>query len=411
LAAVGDARFESALTEVLGPAADAVLEQVRTTPGSAFVGGWVRDVLLGRRSDDVDITTPDSDRFVDRLRPAARNAILMDETRRTWRVTFGGGCWVDVTELKGPTLEEDLLARDLRVNAMGWAPGRGFLDPTGGLDDLFDRPRRLHLVSPTALADDPLRALRVWRFALQLDAEPEVEIPADFDLSGVAPERTRAELRQILDHVDASFGLHGLQEAGLLHQLLPGTPRVEVHRTADVVCAARAGPSLRRCWEHVGDLRAAVGLGWLCGPEGLEQALLVRRWPRQIARAAVSTAEQVGRQPSIEEIGADLVRWTCQTAFALLGLGAQATDPEAIVARYVEALDAAPGSRNPKALPIPPVPAPLVSAAEVRDTLGLSPGPRLGTVLSEMTVRQLDGRISDETEAREFLRGPGQALD
>jgi len=388
---------------VLGVHADPVLEQVRATPGSAFVGGWVRDVLLGRRSDDVDIAAPDPDEFVDRLRPTARNAVLLDPIRRTWRVTLGRGRWVDVAGLKGPTLATDLLARDLSVNSMAWAPGRGFLDPTGGLDDLFAQPRRLRLSAPSALIDDPLRALRVWRFAVELEAEPEVEIPVGFDLSGIAPERTRAELHRILDHVDAPFAVHGLHEAGLLGQILPGPLGVDLHRSASTTCAAQVGPGLARCWEHVGDRRAAVGLGWLCGGPELEHALVARCWSRQIARSAAATSAEVGRTPALGELGSDLVRWGCQAAYALLGLGATADAPEEVAARHLEALDHAPGARNPKGLPVPPTPAPLVGAAAVRTALGLPPGPQLGVVLSEMTIRQLDGRIADREEADAFL--------
>ncbi|MCP4873075.1 MAG: CCA tRNA nucleotidyltransferase [Proteobacteria bacterium] len=403
MAPVADARFEQALAGVLGSAAEPVLEAVRATPGAAFVGGWVRDVLLGRGSDDVDIAAPDPDAFVDSLHPSARNAVLMDPVRRTWRVTLGGGRWVDVTGLKGPTLAADLAARDLRVNAMAWAPGRGFLDPTGGLDDLFAQPRRLRLASPSALADDPLRVLRVWRFALQLEADVEVDIPAGFDLSGIANERIRAELLPMLGHADAGFALHGLNEAGLLAQVLPGPHRLDVHRRAAIVCAAHVGPNLARCWEHVGDQRAAVVLGWLCDVAELEHELVAQAWPRTLARAAASTSAEVGRTPAPGELGSDLVRWKCQTAYALLGLGAKADEPEALAARYLAPLDVAAGARNPKGLPIPPIPAPLLPAAEVRDTLDLLPGPQLGIVLGEMTIRQLNGAIADEADARAFL--------
>lgn len=388
---------------MLGAAAAPVLDAVRATPGAAFVGGWVRDVVLGETSEDVDIAAPDSDRFVDRLRPASRNQILLDEVRRTWRVTFAKGVWIDVSGLKGPTLTTDLEARDLRINAMAWAPGRGLLDPTGGLEDLFAQPRRLRLASPGALAADPLRALRVWRFALQLDAEVEVEVPPGFDLSGIATERTRSELDQILDHPDAAFALHGLEESGLLAQLLPGTHRIDLVRSADAACAGRVGPALARCWEHVGDQRAAVILGWLCDADELEPELVARSWPRALSRAAASTSAEVGRSVDVLRVGVDLVRWKCQTAYAILGLGAMAPHPEEVAAVHLAALDEAPGARNPQGLPIPPIPRPLLSAPEVREVLDLPPGPQLGVVLAEMTIRQLDGRIRDEDDARDFL--------
>jgi tRNA nucleotidyltransferase/poly(A) polymerase len=95
------------------------------------------------------------------------------------------------------TIEEDLLHRDLTVNAMAYAwPDGPLLDPFNGQEDL--RQRRIRLVNGEAsLADDPLRAMRFFRFLLQLDGlcdEQEREIAEELSVESVPKKKLRAEL-------------------------------------------------------------------------------------------------------------------------------------------------------------------------------------------------------------------------
>jgi hypothetical protein len=97
---------------------------------------------------------------------------------------------VDLGDLRGPSLEADLAARDVTVDALavdldallgGAAPIR---DPTGGLGDLA--ARRLRACGPTAFADDPLRVLRLLRLGHQ---------PSSGSPSSPRPRRSRARRR------------------------------------------------------------------------------------------------------------------------------------------------------------------------------------------------------------------------
>lgn len=132
------------------------------------VGGGVRDALAGRPVADVDVA-------VDGDAAAASAAIARAHGATRFRLSRDFGAWrvqggdltasVDVTPLQGPDLTEDLARRDLTVNALAVpAPGQGpprVIDPHDGLGDLA--ARRLRLVRPTALADDPVRLLRLAR--------------------------------------------------------------------------------------------------------------------------------------------------------------------------------------------------------------------------------------------------------
>ena len=399
-----DALFEQELRRAVGKRpARVLLEALQEAPEAAFVGGWVRDVLLGRASDDVDLVVRNPADLTSRLRGAGvvRKVVVMDPERGTWRVVFRDGRYVDLATLRGE-LRDDLRLRDLRINAMAWLPGRGVLDPLGGRLDLAERT--LHLASERALLDDPLRALRLWRFALELDAEPAEPLPV-LQLSGVAWERVRGELERILAHPRCGDAVDALHAAGLLHQALPGELRPRLVREPGV--GEERTTALGRCLAQViprpGGLVAAR-LGWLCDHAELEAELVSRRWPRRIARMASATSAEVGGE--IGDVPAELVAWGERAAWALLGRAALADDPEAAVAPYLAALDGAAG-RPDDPSPVPALPAPLLAAPAIRSALGLSSGPEVGAALARLVEAQLRGEVTGEASAWALLSRGG----
>ncbi len=135
------------------------------------------------------------------------------------------GTSYDVTRLQGPTIEEDLAARDFTVNAMAVPLAGGeLLDPAGGADDLAAGV--LRVVSPAAYEADPLRALRLVRFAAELGLVPDAEterltIAAAPRLAEPAAERVYAELRRIVGAPDPSAALRLADRLGVLDAVLP----------------------------------------------------------------------------------------------------------------------------------------------------------------------------------------------
>ncbi|MBF0610870.1 MAG: CCA tRNA nucleotidyltransferase [Magnetococcales bacterium] len=99
-----------------------------------------------------------------------------------------------------PTVKEDLLHRDITVNAMAYQwPDGPLTDPFHGLEDLAHR--RIRLVNgATTLQNDPLRAVRFYRFLLQLQGEPDMDdlaLVERYSLEWVTEERLRNELDKI----------------------------------------------------------------------------------------------------------------------------------------------------------------------------------------------------------------------
>lgn len=197
-----------------------------------LVGGAVRDDLLGRipasEATDIDLALPgDVAGAAEALRRRAGAGVAafqLSDQFGGWRVA-GDGWQVDCIPLQGATLEEDLRARDLTVNAIARPLAGGEpIDPTGGIADL--ESGTLRIAAPGSFALDPLRVLRVARLAAQLgmEAEPQTLSAARATapaLEEVAAERVFQELSLLLTGTDPHTGLELLAETGAEPVVLP----------------------------------------------------------------------------------------------------------------------------------------------------------------------------------------------
>jgi len=188
----------------------------------------VRDALLGRTTSDLDVIVDgDAGAAARAVGRAARGpAFELSDEFGAWRVMAPDRAWhIDLSSLRGGSLQGDLALRDFTVNAIAEPLGGGELvDPHGGADDLA--AGRLRAVGPGAFAADPLRVVRLVRLAAQLAlaADPDTirlaraSAPA---AAAVAQERVFAELKRILagDGVLASLAL--MDELGLTAAILP----------------------------------------------------------------------------------------------------------------------------------------------------------------------------------------------
>ncbi|MEA2405113.1 MAG: poly(A) polymerase, partial [Thermoleophilaceae bacterium] len=191
------------------------------------VGGTVRDALLGR-DVDLDLAVDGDPEEAARAlsRALGGPAFQLSEAFGAWRVVTRDPAFVcDISRLQGETIEEDLRGRDFTVNAMALPlEGGELVDPTGGLEDL--ERRVLRLASTSAYEADPLRPLRLVRFATELGFAPDPEAermtreaaPAVAQASG---ERIFAELRRIVVADRVLDGLDLADSLGVLAAVLP----------------------------------------------------------------------------------------------------------------------------------------------------------------------------------------------
>lgn len=195
------------------------------------IGGTMRDAVLGRLSQDVDVAVvapalPLAQRLAATL---GATCVPLDPEHDIARVVVTPSCYLDIARLQGSTLADDLAARDCTCNALA-APilpdgSLGpLLDPLNGRDDCVAGV--LRACSPTSIKADPLRMLRVVRFATlfgwQVDAQLEAQIRQHAPLiTTIAAERARDELLAILALEPAVAALRYLDRLGVLTALIP----------------------------------------------------------------------------------------------------------------------------------------------------------------------------------------------
>jgi tRNA nucleotidyltransferase/poly(A) polymerase len=210
---------------------DAALRAVRSALAGEqawLVGGAVRDELLGRPVADVDVAVAGDPRAAAKAvaRAVGGPAFELSGEFGAWRVVDPGRRWqVDVTRLQGGTLDDDLSRRDFTVNAMARPlDGGDVVDPYGGAADLA--ARRLRMVAAASFDDDPLRVLRLARFACELGLEPDDATVAAAArraarIEDVAAERVFAELKRVVGADRVLEGLALMDALGLTPHVLP----------------------------------------------------------------------------------------------------------------------------------------------------------------------------------------------
>ena len=267
------------------------------------VGGAVRDRLLGRPITEVDWVVvgaraeellaqgfrPVGADFPVFLHPQSGEEYALARTERKSGRGYGGFTFYADPAV---TLEEDLIRRDLTINAMAEDADGRVIDPYGGQDDLA-----LHLlrhVSP-AFAEDPLRVLRVARFAARYAplgfrvAEETLalmgEIVASGELADLTAERVWKEIARALLEPRPEVFLQVLRDCGALRALLPevdalfGVPQPARHHP-EIDTGVHVQMVLRQCAEH--DQPLAVR--WACLLHDLGKGLTdPQHWPRHIA--------------------------------------------------------------------------------------------------------------------------------
>ncbi len=219
--------------------AAAVAERAHRAGGRAlYVGGWVRDRLLGRGSKDVDIEVYGIE--ADRLRALLAEIGPVNTVGQSFTVYKVGGVDVSLprTESKqgrghrgfvvtgDPSMpvEEAARRRDFTVNAIAWDPRRDeYIDPFGGRADLA--ARRLRVVDPATFGDDSLRVLRgvqlAARFELAAD-DATARLCRAIALDDLPAERIRGEVDKLLLQARRpSIGLDLALDLGVVDRLFP----------------------------------------------------------------------------------------------------------------------------------------------------------------------------------------------
>ena len=207
-----------------------------------LVGGVVRDLYLGERSEDIDITTDASPEESDKVLQSWADVIWRQGERFGTIGARKGDVIVEVTTHRSEhyvdtsrkpqvvfseSVLDDLNRRDFTINAMAIElPTWDLVDPFDGRGDLARQVLRTPLGPETAFSVDPLRMLRAARFVSRysLDVEETLEnaiLNMAARISIVSKERISDEMAKFLLVDQPSEGLALLQRTGLLSQIIP----------------------------------------------------------------------------------------------------------------------------------------------------------------------------------------------
>ncbi len=265
-----------------------------------IVGGAVRDALLGRPVNDRDWvvvgSTPEAmlaagyqpvgKDFPVFLHPLTHEEHALARTERKTAPGYHGFVFHAAPDV---TLEDDLVRRDLTINAMAQDEHGALVDPHGGQRDL--QARVLRHVSES-FAEDPVRILRLARFAARFadftvadETMALVRRMVDAgEVDALVAERVWQELATGLMEPRPSRMLRVLREGGVLARLLPevdrlyGVPQPETHHPE-----VDTGVHLELVLDQAAAMGAPLGVRFACLCHDLGKGTTPRdEWPRHI---------------------------------------------------------------------------------------------------------------------------------
>lgn len=390
-----------------------------------MVGGAVRDALLERRREYLDLDFVMPEKAVKTARAIAHHYkagfVLLDRERQIARVVFKNAT-ADFAQQEGDTLETDLHRRDFTVNAIAYNPHtQELIDPLQGYADL--QQGIIRMVSPANLKDDPLRLLRGYRQAAQLGfaiaSETRVTIRQLAPLlAEIAAERVRVEFSYLLGNPQGSDWLTIAYEDGLLSVWFP---HVTAQKLKLIAAIDRWVVTLAAKWPQIGtilqeSISDTLKSSWLSlaklsclvasETQQAEAELINLKYSRTEIRTVTTAVKLL---PGLASLGAGGMSLREQYFFfqeageafpvvavfaVAVGVNMEAIAP--LIDRYLTPDDQVAH------------PTQLVTGNDLIQALNLRPSPKIGQLLTEIQLSRIEGKISTPAEAIKFA---SQLLD
>ncbi|TGD43219.1 CCA tRNA nucleotidyltransferase [Pseudotabrizicola sediminis] len=309
-----------------------------------FVGGCVRNALMGVEVADIDIATDAVPEIVSALAETAGLRVVPTGIDHGTVTVIAGGVAHEVTTFRqdlqtdgrhavvafSTLVEEDAARRDFTMNALYADRTGAVMDPLGGLPDLQARRVRFVGEPGARIAEDYLRILRFFRFFAHygnpdggIDAEGLAACAANLDgIEALSRERIGAEMRKLLAAPDPAPAVASMAASGVLGIVLPGAdarslgPLVHLEgqcaprwlRRLAVLGGQDVGDRLRlsrrevadlcRIRDETGNIHSPAALGFLLGDSLGADAVLARAavleqplpegWEAEVARGAAA---------------------------------------------------------------------------------------------------------------------------
>ena len=200
-----------------------------------LVGGCVRDIILNRKAQDIDLVCADARQLAYAL-AKEKHAVCVVMDKKPDVPCFrlinrkSPENFIDITEIRGNTIESDLHQRDFTINALAIPLASGKLDESQIIDVVSGQAdiskKIIRMASEESFIDDPLRMLRAFRFSAQLnfkidpDTIKHIQENAD-SIQTVSVERILFELKILLQHTDIYPYIELMDQTGLLSATFP----------------------------------------------------------------------------------------------------------------------------------------------------------------------------------------------
>lgn len=215
-----------------------------------IVGGALRDAVFKRKFKDLDLVVPPQNNFIQKVKRLARilnaSCFEMDKENNVWRLTsYEKDLFqIDIMPFCGGSIETDIKRRDFTINSLALLleedtklfldedakfftlkpKNKKIIDLCGGLKDA--KAKKLITVGDSSFKNDPVRLLRAFRIAsdlnLELSRKTLSQIKKDSHLlKNSAPERIREELLKLLRSDKSAYWIKCLYDCGLLTQIAP----------------------------------------------------------------------------------------------------------------------------------------------------------------------------------------------
>ena len=372
------------------------------TKSAYLVGGSVRDALLKRNKIPFDLDFVLPDRAIATAQQIANSCnagfVVLDPARAIARVVFEGGT-LDFATQMGQSLQSDLERRDFTINAIAfnWQT-QELYDPLQGIEDL--QKRTIRMVSPENLEADPLRLMRAYRQAAQLEfaiaADTRTAISQRAALiTTIAAERVQAELNYLLLAPQGNQWLAAAAADGLLSHWLPS---VNDHKIAQLKAVEKATAYCQTLGLEIPELALLAKLSSLVATETTiaETELTQLKYSRSQIKAVCKTVEHLPQLLSADRVLNLRAQYfwflAARDVFPLIivraiASGVKTAMIEPLIARYLNPDD-----------PIA-YPQPLITGNDLIQELQLKPSPQIGMILTEVQVAQIESKISTRQQA------------
>lgn len=393
-----------------------------------LVGGWVRDRLLNRQGKYLDLDFVLPEKAIETAQAIARKYkagfVVLDAERQIARVVFKDGT-ADFAQQMGDSLPEDLGRRDFCMNAIALechqlgqnvlAPlaEQNLIDPFNGIEDL--KAKKIRMVAPENLADDPLRILRGYRQSAQLGFEIEsltrqVLVKLAPRLKSVAAERVRTELGYLLSIANGSHRMLDAIADHIFDDWLP-PQYLDLQRFAKIEDAISKlsvkFPSLESFFEKQlsGDRHALVivKLASLTNSahalESLGLSRAEQRWLLGILRYLPQLINLLDHASFTEQYKLFQATLEFFPAIAALALASNHDLSNHDFERITPWLERWLNPEDAIAYPVA-----LITGDDLRKDLAIPPSPKFGELLETVKIAQVEGKIKSREEAIALIK-------